>query len=845
MKKSERNPRTRVSRDLVSADIARYADYAYKPADSFAPAERAFGNRQRRRDAIRQFAPLTSTLVRATSYMLRLRIALQGTVQGVGFRPLVFRLANELGLAGWVSNSPAGVLIEVEGTAERLEEFRVLLENRRPPSCTIYSSETSWLDPAGYQHFEIRESLGGKKSAVVLPDLATCPACRAELFDPQNRRFRYPFINCTLCGPRFSIIEALPYDRVNTSMKAFSMCPECYAEYHNPGDRRFHAQPNACPICGPWVEVWDRNGTKQAEREEAITLAIEAIREGRIVGLKGIGGFQLIVDARNDDAVLRLRELKDREEKPFALMYPSLEKIKADCGVSSQEEQLLLSPAAPIVLLEAKAPSVCRNIAPGNPYLGVMLPYSPLHHLLMADLGFPVVATSGNAKDEPICTDENEAVRRLHNFVDLFLVHNRPIVRPVDDSIARIMMGREAITRRARGYAPLPITLTTDNPAQPEDVGVRDNPPQTVDPVRFDSVLAVGAHLKNTVALSVEHRVFLSQHLGDLETPEARNGFLEAVASLQKLYETAPVIAACDAHPDYESTRYAHSSGLPVVEVQHHFAHILSCMAENDLDEPVLGVSWDGTGYGLDGTVWGGEFLEVNGASFSRIAHLRTFRLPGGERAIREPRRTAIGLLFEIFGDDAFLMNDLPPIASFSPAERGILKSMLQRGINSPITSSAGRLFDAAAALSGVRQISTFEGQAAMELEFACAGFGSDEYYTLDLAEPSPGANRPVLINWEPLVKQLLEDSKNGVPRGAIAVRFHNALSEVVVAVARLRGQTRVVLSGGCFQNRYLTERTISRLTQEGFRAYWHQRVPPNDGGIALGQVAAVFRKKD
>jgi len=752
--------------------------------------------------------------------MTRLRIALQGTVQGVGFRPFVYRLATDLRLTGWVRNTPAGVLLEVEGSPEPIKQFQASLDNQKPANCFIYSSEVTVLDPAGYTAFEIRESLAGEKSAVVLPDLATCPACRAELFDSANRRYRYPFINCTHCGPRFSIIESLPYDRPNTSMKRFQMCPACRSEYENPADRRFHAQPNACPVCGPRLELWRRDGSKAAEREEALAGAARAIREGRILALKGIGGFQLLVDARNDKAVLRLRELKDREEKPFALMYPSLARAESDCQVSDLERQLLLSPAAPIVLLTAKAAAISKHVAPRNPYLGVMLPYSPLHHLIMADLDFPVVATSGNAKDEPICTDECEALERLNGFVDLFLVHNRPVVRPVDDSVVRTLGGREAVMRRARGYAPLPVTL-------PDGEG---------------SVLGVGAHLKNTVALAVGRQVFVSQHLGDLETPEARKGFEDAVAALQDLYETQPAGIGCDAHPDYESTRFAKAAGLPVTEVQHHYAHVLACMAENDLTSPVLGVSWDGTGYGLDGTVWGGEFLEVNDSSVARLAHLETFPLPGSEIAVREPRRSALGLLYRVFGDGAFEMTELPAVASFSAADRRLLKTVLAKGINCPLTSSAGRLFDGVAALAGLRQVSTFEGQAAMELEFACNGFESDESYPIEVREPVGGAERPILIDWKPLVRHVLADSGSCVPVGIIAVRFHNALCEAIVAIAKRAGQSRVVLTGGCFQNRYLTERAIRRLAQEGFRPYWHQRIPPNDGGISLGQVVAVSR---
>ena len=754
----------------------------------------------------------------------RLKLAIQGAVQGVGFRPFVFRLATELELSGWINNTGAGVTIEVEGQAERLREFRRRLETEKPVHSALYSMEVSELDPAGYASFEIRESEGGAKRAVILPDLATCEPCRAELFDPADRRHRYPFINCTNCGPRFSIIEALPYDRPNTTMKRFEMCPACQAEYEDPADRRFHAQPNACPVCGPHVALWDNQGSVVAAREEAIRQACDRVRNGEIVAAKGIGGFLLLVDARNDGAVKRLRRLKDREEKPFALMFPTLAQLEEQCQVPEAEKRLLLSAASPIVLLPrlSTAPSViARAVAPGNPYLGVMLPYAPLLLLIMSELGFPVVATSGNLKDEPICVDEREALGRLGAMVDCFLVHNRPIVRPIDDSIVRLLAGREAIMRRARGYAPLPLTLS--------DTGA--------------TVLAVGAHLKNTVALAAGPQIVLSQHLGDLETPEALDGFEKAVSALEDMYQASPEMVACDLHPGYESTRYARRLDAPVIAVQHHYAHVLACMAENEVEGPALGVSWDGTGYGLDGTIWGGEFLDVDEASFSRAAHLRTFPLPGGEQAVREPRRSAMGVLFELFGAGAFGMRDLAPVQAFSEADLRLLEGALSRGINSPRTSSAGRLFDAASSLLALRQRNSFEGQAAMELEFACAEVLADDGYSFELCRRE-APDKSILIDWGPAINDLIEDIRAGTDPGLMAARFHNGLTEAVVAVAKEIGREKVVLSGGCFQNRYLAERTISRLTQEGFRPYWHQRFPPNDGGISLGQAVAAIRAK-
>ena len=805
------------------------------------------------------------------SQRARLKLTVRGAVQGVGFRPFVHHLATKLRLAGWVNNSPQGVFVEVEGPRAKLEQFLLRLEAEKPPRSFIQSLEASWLDPVGYNNFEIRASeTGGDKTALVLPDIATCPDCLREIFAPQNRRYRYPFTNCTHCGPRFSIIESLPYDRANTSMKQFTMCPLCRIEYDDPGDRRFHAQPNACPICGPHLELWNPDGEAVFGGHQALRAAVRAICRGRIVAVKGLGGFHLMADARNDKAVNLLRERKQREEKPFALMFPSLESVKAECEVSPLEERLLRSPEAPIVLLKKIAnrkSQIVNAAAPGNPCLGVMLPYTPLHHLLMAELGFSVVATSGNLSDEPICTDEYEALKRLHGIADLFLVHNRPIVRHVDDSIVRVMLEREMVLRRARGYAPLPVTIGGASSTSPHDQGVAKlRPPK--------NILAVGAHLKNCVALSVGNQVFISQHIGDLETEPAYSAFRCVIADFQKLYSVEPQIIAADLHPDYLSTKYVLERralaryesiaskpaeavlGAPAfVQVQHHIAHVLSCMAENEIASPALGVSWDGTGYGLDGTVWGGEFFLVTDKNVERIACLRTFRLPGGDQAVKEPRRSALGLLHEISGEKVFEWEQLATIAAFSSAELAALKTMLAKNLNSPVTTSVGRLFDAVASLVNLRQKIRFEGQAAMELEFALDGVETDEAYELRIAaredsRPTKTSKSEIrnpksalVLDWSPMIEAILADVKNGVSIGVISVKFHNALAEGIVAMAKRAGQERVVLSGGCFQNRYLTERAVRRLQAEGFRPYWHQRVPPNDGGIALGQVIAALRQ--
>ncbi len=752
----------------------------------------------------------------ASLVIRRLRVVIGGAVQGVGFRPFVHRLAKALTLSGWVENASHGVVVELEGEAPSLEAFLLSLEQERPPRAFIQSLEFSFLDPVGFTGFEIRESdSAGDPTTLMLPDIAVCDDCLRELFDPADRRYRYPFTNCTNCGPRFSIIEALPYDRANTSMRAFVMCPDCAREYGDPADRRFHAQPNACPACGPQLELWNGAGETVARANDALAAAAEQIRAGRIVAVKGLGGFHLLADARSSATVALLRQRKHREEKPFAVMYPTREMVAAECAVSDLEGRLLSSPESPIVLLRRTQARVAEAVAPRNPYLGVMLPYTPLHHLLMAQLGFPVVATSGNLSDEPICTDEREALERLRDIADAFLVHNRPIVRHVDDSIVRVLLGREQVQRRARGYAPLPIRAAKPLPG----------------------ILAVGAHLKNAIALTVGRNIFVSQHIGDLENAESLAAFREVCGSFLKTYPTAPLHVAADLHPGYLSTRYAADSGHPVLSVQHHHAHVVACMAENDLPGPVLGVSWDGTGYGPDGTVWGGEFLLAGEASFRRVATLRRFRLPGADQAVREPRRSALGLLYELLGEEAFGRLDLAPLRSFGAGELAVLKQLLASGFNSPWTSSAGRLFDAVAAIAGLRQHASFEGQAAMELEFAILDVPCDESYPFSLVARPGDPKEMLTIDWAPTVLALVDDVHQDVTQARISHRFHNTLAEMIVATALRVGEGRVVLTGGCFQNRYLTERTVLGLTRAGFHPYWHQRVPPNDGGIALGQA--------
>jgi hydrogenase maturation protein HypF len=746
----------------------------------------------------------------------RIRIVIRGAVQGVGFRPFVYRLAEELKLCGWVSNSPQGVFIEVEGDRCRLDSFLLRLEKDKPPAASIRSLEYSILDPVSFRDFEIRPSLDmGSKTTLVTPDIATCRDCLTEIFDPNDRRYIYPFTNCTNCGPRYSIVESLPYDRTHTAMKYFSLCPECRREYEDPLDRRFHAQPNACPVCGPKLEAWNESGKTLSEEHDALLTAVECLRSGKIVALKGLGGFQLLVDALDEAAVTRLRKRKRREEKPFALMYATLESVEVDCTLSALEKRLLTSPESPIVLLRRKsnAGDIAPSVAPRNPELGVMLPYTPLHHILMRELRQPVVATSGNVSDEPICIDEKESLNRLAGIADMYLVHNRPIIRYVDDSIARLILGRELLLRRARGYAPLPMEV----------------------PEATTGTLAVGAHLKNTVSITVRPNIFVSQHIGDLESKESTEAFRNTITSLESLYDTKIERVVGDMHPDYLSTKYAHSLDVPILLVQHHFSHVASCMAENSLEGPVLGVAWDGTGYGEDGTVWGGEFLHCTYSSFRRVAHFRQFKLPGGDKAIREPRRSALGIGFEIFGDDLFQQTDGTFLSCYSGSQLSVLQRMLNKDLNSPRTSSVGRLFDAVAFLLGLREETTFEGQAAMELEHATDELVATGKYPFQLSSDS---TNPSVIDWGPLITAILDNLEAKVPVGKIAARFHNTLAAIIVEVAERVGVEGVVLSGGCFQNKILTERTVEGLESKGFRPYCHQRIPPNDGGISLGQAA-------
>jgi len=748
--------------------------------------------------------------------VIRLHLELSGAVQGVGFRPFVYQLANELGLAGWVRNSVNGVEVEIEGGADAVNGFEAELQERLPAHASIARLDRWAIPKENARDFRIAASAAGEigaRTADVLPDIALCDECLADIRDPSNRRYAYPFANCTHCGPRFSIALDLPYDRANTTMQGFQMCEACLEEYESPANRRFHAQPNACPDCGPQLSWLNRSGTLLSECADALESAAIAIEKGQIVAVKGVGGFHLFADARNTEAIDVLRKRKNRPSKPLALMFPSLESAVSEVEISEQESEWLQSSAAPIVILPRRATSsLPDSLAPGNPGLGVMLPYSPFHYLITQRLGFPVVATSGNRGDEPICIENDEAVERLRGIADGFLVHDRPIARAVDDSVVRMAAGRAMLLRRARGYAPSPIPV--------KDLG--------------EPALAFGGDLKNAIALADGDRVYLSQHIGDLATLETRRAFERCVADFCAMRDFAPAAVACDRHPSYHSRQLAVASGNQVIAIQHHHAHAVGCASENDVgpEEAYFGVVWDGTGYGDDDSVWGGEFLRCEGNEYQRHAWLRPFPLPGGEKAIRDPRFAALGCLHEagIEVEDTFLADRL------SKEEIAVSRRMIERGINTPRTSSAGRLFDAVSALCGLRERNGYEGEAAMALEFAASTDPSLAAYPIIFEGEGE-------IDWRPLLNAIVRDLVDEKQSPAVvAARFHHSLVDMIVQVASGANCETIALSGGCFQNVFLLERTIVRLRASGFRPIWSRQAPSNDGGLALGQAVLASR---
>ncbi len=747
-------------------------------------------------------------------------LRVSGTVQGVGYRPFVLQTAQRLGLRGWVKNDVRGVLLRVAGSEDAVEALMTELARGAPPAARVDGVERVAVEGAepGAGFAIVASGDDGEEAATAVPpELALCAACREELLEASDRRHRYPFINCTQCGPRYSIVEALPYDREATTMRAFPMCRECRAEYDDPCDRRFHAQPNACPACGPQLELTDAAGATVARRDEALRRTQEALRTGRIVAVKGLGGFHLMCDAANEAAVRELRRRKHREEKPFAVMVRDVAALREVAEVPPAAERWLTAPAAPIVLLRRRADAnLADAVAPGNPWVGAMLASTPLHVLLLADLRHPVVATSANLAEEPLCTDDAEARTRLHGIAELFLGHDRPIARPVDDSVLRLTAaGAPVRLRRARGQAPVPLRL----------------PGAVTAPM-----LCLGAQMKNTVALAHGDRVTLSPHIGDLGNAATQAVFARTVELLTSLHRTRPAVVVHDKHPDYASTRHAERLGLPRVAVQHHLAHVLACLLEHgQAADGVLGVCWDGTGWGEDGTVWGGEFLRLERGTATRFGRLRRFRLAGGDAAVRDGRRSALGLAHELGRAEFEAMARRLHLAA---SEAELLEVMLARGLNSPLCSSAGRLFDAFGALLGVGGRNSFEGQVPVALESAaCTATGADgDVLEFPVTEATDGAS--VELDWGPALAQ---GAASGGSTAERALAFHRGLAEGIAAVARRAEAGTVALTGGCFQNVLLRELTETALERDGFRVIAPRELPPNDGAIAAGQALGAW----
>jgi len=741
-------------------------------------------------------------------------IQITGTVQGVGFRPFVYRKASELGLTGYVCNTAEGVSIEAQGTSEKLSLFIAKLENDAPPLAHILNVEKKSIKPVHDDGFAIQLSTEADHDLrpAIAPDIATCDECLNELDSEKDRRHNYPFINCTDCGPRYTIIEGFPYDRPKTSMKIFDMCPECNAEYGSPMNRRFHAQPNACPKCGPMLKTVLSPGTSQArwytKEHDPLMQTFLCLRAGGIVAIKGLGGFHLACDAKNDEAVKRLRSRKHRDQKPFAIMVRDLDSAKMICHISDDEAKILISPRRPIILLRKKENNgIAQSVAPGNKMLGVMLPYTPLHHLLFKNS--PVlVMTSANFSDEPIIKDEEEARKKLDSIADLFLTHNRPIYMRTDDSVVRVIDGAPMIMRRARGYVPSPLTLPSLAP----------------------QILALGSDIKNAFCLTKGMDAYLSQHIGDLENPETHEHFEKTIDHLIKLLKINPEIIAYDMHPNYFSSQYGRRHSAAHIEIQHHHAHITSCMAEHGLpNEKVIGIALDGAGFGPDGTIWGGEILRADYTGFERLARLKPVPQPGGDTAAREIWRMACAYL-EI--DEA---EKLVSLGIMPDNEIPLVYQSMAKRINSPLTSSLGRLFDAVSAITGLSSLNSFEGQAAMMLE-QCADESIKDHYSFTLEQ----SDKKILeIDFKPAIKAIVEDVCGTESRSTISTRFHNTVVNAIAdAVKRIGGNERVVLSGGCMQNARLLAGLVRALESVGRRVYSHRLVPPNDGGLGLGQAA-------
>lgn len=752
---------------------------------------------------------------------IRENIIIKGIVQGVGFRPFIHKLVQNYNLSGWVLNSNQGVEIDVEGKTKELNSFISDIKDKLPPLARIEKIEVNQLPLIGYKGFSIKQSITKEENSFVLvsPDISICEDCLQELFNPHNRRFHYPFINCTNCGPRFTIIKDIPYDRGKTTMRVFEMCPQCQSEYENIEDRRYHAQPNACAECGPQVFLYQNK--RKLENSDPIKEAIKLLKDGKIGAIKGLGGFHLACDATNNEVVTKLRRLKNREAKPFAIMSFNLEKIKQYCKLGKKEEKWLVNRARPIVLLKKKEDSLISSlVAPRNNYLGVMLPYTPLHYLLLKDNFTALIMTSGNIADQPIIGDNQEALEKLNGIADFFLLYNRDIFNRCDDSVIKIVNDGNEFFRRARGYVPYPIILD----------------------FKLKEVLALGGELKNTISFSKENYVFPSQYLGDLKSVETLDFLKESIENLEKIFRVNPEIIACDLHPDYLSTQFAEEigakKGLKVVKVQHHHAHIVSCMAENNIKEKVMGVAYDGTGYGDDGKIWGGEFLLCGLKGYLRVGHLKYCSLPGGDKAIMEPWRMTYSYLYYIYGPKAKTL-DINFIQRMDYDKLSIIEKMIDKNINSPLTSSCGRLFDAVSSLIGIRDEISYEGQAAMELESFCAS-GIKERYKFCIYKEG----MEFIIDPQEIFIEIIKDLKEGIDKKIMAAKFHNTVAEFTLnlcgKIRKNSGINKIALSGGVFQNKYLTEKVVSLLEDKGFKVYTQRKVPPNDGGISLGQAVVA-----
>ncbi|WP_428355351.1 carbamoyltransferase HypF [Methyloprofundus sp.] len=723
-----------------------------------------------------------------------LSIQITGFVQGLGFRPFVYRLATQYQQNGWVANTSAGVSIALEGVPDQQQLFLSSLQKQLPPFAEIRELSIQQKQLKNYASFSIKpSSTNGQHSAFALPDISPCPDCLKDLINPASRFYRYPFTSCCYCGPRYSIMRQQPYDRIRTSMAEFTACPDCLKEYATPDDRRFHSQTIACPRCGPQLSLVDSRGNKVQQNQPVLAQAIELLKQGKILAIKGVGGFQLIADASNQPLIESLRLRKQRPAKPFALLLKDLSSVQALCHVSSIEKQALSSRASPIVLLKRLSHALIADaVAPNNDLLGIMLPASPLHYLLAHDFNKPLVATSGNLSDDPICISNQQAVNKLGEIADFFLMHNREIIHPLDDSIVRQINNKPTCLRRARGYVPIPINISRALP----------------------DMLAVGGQMKNTVAISLGKQLIVSQHIGNLDSASSQEHFQRTMTDLQTFYGSKASVILHDLHPDYHSSRFASQQALPKQAIQHHYAHILSCMAEYDLTAPVLGFAWDGTGLGTDNSSWGGECLLLTQQKQQRFAHFRQFPLAGGDKAAIEPRRSALGLLYEMENNTLFQRKELSFLAEFSTQELSLLQQILNKRINTPLTSSVGRLFDAVASLLNLCHINQFEGQAAMLLEQAANRVKTEYYYPFELSGESP-----IVIDWMPMVQAILFDL-GSLDSNIIAAKFHNTLAEMTVHIAERAHQQQIVLSGGCFQNAYLTDKCVSKLETAGFSVY-------------------------